>query len=78
MRRIVLTDTQENQKAFVNDTNRLNGLVGQTAVAQTVLRPAGMVAVNGETFDAITDGAFVNKGETTTVVQVRGNYLVVR
>ena len=76
--KIVLTDTQENVQAYVTDTRSLNALVGKTAFAQTVLRPSGVVTVNGETYDAITDGAFLNKGQTATVIEVRGNYLVVR
>jgi membrane-bound serine protease (ClpP class) len=77
-KRIVLTDTQENQTAFVTGARALNALVGKTAVAETVLRPSGMVSVDGETYDAITDGAFINKGGSATVIEVRGNYLVVR
>ena len=77
-KRIILTDTQENMNAYVTSTSSLNALVGKTATAETVLRPSGIVNVDGDTYDAISDGAFFNKGQTATVVEVRGNYLVVR
>jgi membrane-bound serine protease (ClpP class) len=78
MRNVILTDTQENQQAYVANTSSLKALVGKQATAETVLRPSGMINVDGEKYDAITDGAFINKGETAMVVEVRGNYLVVR
>lgn len=77
-KRIVLQDTQENVQAYVTSTSSLNALVGKIAIADTVLRPSGIVIVDGDTYDAISDGAFISKGQSATVVEVRGNYLVVR
>ena len=52
--------------------------VGDTGVASSALRPAGKVRFGNEYVDVVSDGTFVNAGETVRAVQVRGNRVVVR
>ncbi len=52
--------------------------VGDTGVAASALRPAGKVRFGDEYVDVVSDGTFVNAGETVRAVQVRGNHVVVR
>ena len=44
-------------------------LVGKTGLAETVLRPSGRISVEGEIYDAMTEGAFVNKGEKIRITR---------
>jgi membrane-bound serine protease (ClpP class) len=76
--KVVLTETQENQTAYLEDIQQLNNLKGKTAKAITVLKPSGTVEIDGDTYEALADGTFINAGELVKVIAIRGNYLVVR
>jgi membrane-bound serine protease (ClpP class) len=52
-------------------------LVGRTAAAATVLRPAGVVEIDGERLDVVTNGEFVEAGRAVRIVAVEGNRIVV-
>src|SRR5262249_28460414 len=51
-------------------------LVGRVAAAATVLRPAGVVEIDGERLDVVTSGEFVEAGRAVRGVAVEGNRLV--
>jgi membrane-bound serine protease (ClpP class) len=44
-------------------------IVGKTGIAETVLRPSGKVNIDGESYDGMTEGAFINRGETVKVTR---------
>ena len=44
-------------------------LIGKEGIAQTVLRPAGKVWIEGQVYDAISESGFVEKGEPIVVVK---------
>jgi membrane-bound serine protease (ClpP class) len=52
--------------------------VGQHGTADSPLRPAGKIRVGDQFIDVVSDGTFVEVGETVRVVAVRGNHVVVR
>ncbi len=52
-------------------------LVGQTGIAQSMLRPAGIVLLGSRKIDAVTKGEFLAPGTPVTVTQMRGNRAVV-
>ncbi len=54
------------------------GLLGKEGRAKTILRPAGMVEIEGKVYDAMSRGEFIAAGEAVVVDEVRGNVLVVR
>jgi membrane-bound serine protease (ClpP class) len=56
---------------------RLQQLVGKLAQTVTVLRPAGVVEIDGERFDVVAEGEFVERGRTVRVNAVQGNRIVV-
>lgn len=78
LKKLVLSETQENQTAYLEDIHQLNSLKGKTAKALTVLKPSGTVVIDNETYEAIADGSFIDAGIEVKVIAVRGNYLVVR
>jgi membrane-bound serine protease (ClpP class) len=53
-------------------------LLGQTGVAATDLRPAGIATLAGERVDVVTEGDFIPNGTPIIVMRVDGNRVVVR
>lgn len=53
-------------------------LLGQTGVTVTQLRPAGTIHINGQPWDVVSEGSFIDQGVTVIVVEVSGNRIVVR
>jgi len=53
-------------------------LIGKHGLAQTMLRPAGIVTIDNRKVDAVTNGEFISPGTSVTVLQMRGNRAVVR
>lgn len=56
---------------------RLAQLVGTTGEVACDLRPAGWMELGGERFDVVSEGAFIPKGASVRVIEVRGNRVVV-
>lgn len=56
----------------------LKQLVGKVGVAETPMLPSGIVRVEGETYDALSEGTPIDPGSAVLVVDVRTNRLVVR
>ncbi len=52
--------------------------IGQQGVADSPLRPAGKIQIGEHFVDVVSDGTFIEVGETVRVVAVRGNHIVVR
>lgn len=53
-------------------------LVGNYGRARTPMRPSGDIVIGGRTYDAISEGAAIEAGESVKVVAVRTNRIVVR
>ncbi len=51
--------------------------VGDRGVAATFLRPSGKVEINGELFDAVSEGEFIERGTLICVAMIQGNRLIV-
>lgn len=56
---------------------RTEGMVGSLGVAQTKMLPSGIVIIDGEKFDAISDGFAVDEGGAVKVIAVRENRIYV-
>lgn len=52
-------------------------LLGKTGVALTHLRPSGEVEIEGKRVDVLSQGGFIEKGNTVKVVLVDSNRIVV-
>ena len=51
-------------------------LVGQLATVQTALRPAGSIVYDGKRIDAVSDGTFIDAGNTVRIIEVEGHRVV--
>lgn len=53
-------------------------LEGRVAIAKTLLRPAGKIALDGRPLDCITEGEIVQPGTKVRILAVHGAKVVVR
>ncbi len=59
------------------DEERLVQIMGKVGVLGTDLRPSGRMEIDGEHFDVVSEGGYIDKGTSVEVIQVRGNRVVV-
>lgn len=52
-------------------------LIGQTGIVSTTFRPAGTIFVDGQRFEAVTDGDCIEEGETVSVTGWEDGWAVV-
>jgi membrane-bound serine protease (ClpP class) len=78
-RRLILGNTQRQEKGFTSFTqSNYENLIGCSGESATVLRPSGMVVLNGKKYSAVTEGEFIEKGAKIMVEKVEGSRIVVR
>jgi len=73
---LILQDSQQAEKGWVSADGE-NALVGAEGSVHTALRPAGSIVVNGKRYDAVANGAFIDKGRRIRVIEVHGSRVVV-
>ena len=76
--KIVLHNTIAKAPGIQRSNVELSTLIGQQGIAHTALRPMGRVQLNGVTFEAKTDGEFVDSGRSILVKSIENQYLVVK
>lgn len=64
-------------RSFVGVDQDNVSLIGKTGIAQTVLRLSGKVLVDGMVYDAMSQGAFIDKGERIRIVRHEAGQLYV-
>ncbi len=75
--RIALGTSETVELGYVAPADR-SKLLGRIGVAQSYFRPSGIVEIDGERIDAVSEGGFIEKGTRVTVVKIEGNRLIVR
>ncbi|UXV33807.1 serine protease [Staphylococcus sp. IVB6181] len=75
--KVILRDSTTSEAGYTSHDDRSN-LVGQTAVTLTELRPAGIISLNDERIDAVSDGTFIQRDVKVKVTVVEGSRVVVR
>lgn len=76
--RKIKLDTKEDKKEGFSSGDDLSYLLDKIGVSLTVLRPSGIVFIEGRRFNAITEGRFIEKDRRIRVIRVEGNHVVVR
>ena len=74
--RLVLRDENSRAQGF-KSSDDLAHLTGRRGRAETPLRPAGRVSIDRRTYDVVTDGEFIARGEDVLVLEVNGNQIIV-
>ncbi|MCM8801130.1 MAG: serine protease [Candidatus Omnitrophica bacterium] len=76
--RKIRLDTKEDKKEGFSSSEDLSYLIDRTGISLTVLRPSGIVLIDGRRFNAITEGRFIEKDKKIRVIRIEGNKMVVR
>ena len=75
--KLVLRDATTTEEGYVSNTNRIE-LIGRVGEAITALRPAGVISIDYERIDSVSDGSYIDKGKQVEVIKVEGSRIVVR
>lgn len=75
--KLVLRDATTTEEGYVSNTNRIE-LIGRVGEAVTPLRPAGVIVIDHERIDAVSEGSYIDKGKQVEVIKVEGSRIVVR
>lgn len=74
---LFLDTNLDKEGGFVSSKEELN-LIGKEGISVTYLRPSGKVEIDGETYDATTDGIYIPKDKSIIVASVVGSRLKVK
>jgi len=66
------------QKGMKVENIYINELLNKEGIAHTMLRPSGKVKIEDKTYDAVSDGAFIEKGLEIVVYKIENNHLIVK
>lgn len=74
---VVLKDSTNKESGYTSHNDRSH-LVGEVATTLTDLRPSGIILLNNERIDAVSEGPFILKNSQVDIVEVEGTRVVVR
>ncbi|KXA36983.1 NfeD family protein [Staphylococcus lugdunensis] len=75
--KVVLKDSTNAEAGYRSHDDRSH-LVGKIARTSTDLRPAGIILINDERIDAVSDGSFILRNKDVKILEVEGSRVVVR
>jgi len=75
--KFILRESLSSEEGYLSTESRTD-LAGKTGTALTPLRPAGVVLIDGERIDAVSEGGFVEPGARVRVARVEGLRVVVK
>jgi len=77
LKKIILESALDEERGFTIASPEVKSLVGKTGTTSTVMRPSGLVEIEGQRYTAQTPGDFLEKGTKIRVIEVRANRIVV-
>jgi len=78
-KRLILSNTQTHEDGYSSHTeHQYSDLTGKTGTAETRLRPVGTVLIEGQRYNAVTDGDFIERNTHIKVIYTEGNRIIVR
>lgn len=69
--------TQNSSASGFVSGGKYDHLIGSTGITYTPLRPAGVMRIDNDKFDVVTDGDFIEKNQEVSVIKVEGSRIVV-
>jgi membrane-bound serine protease (ClpP class) len=76
-RKITLETVHKSEDGFEAHKKCDKNLIGKLGVAHSILRPCGIVEIDGKRLDVVTEGDFIDKGDSIKVVEVSGMKIIV-
>ncbi len=77
LRHIILSEEETADLGYVAPRDQKD-LAGKVGVAATSLRPSGAAAIDGRRIDVVSEGSFINEGDSIIVDRVEGVRVIVR
>jgi membrane-bound serine protease (ClpP class) len=74
---ITLASTQEREEGYTSSFYS-GTLLGKEGIVHSRLRPSGRIEIDGEIYDAISRGDFIDQGEKVIVISTEGTSLKVK
>jgi len=68
----------DKKDGVVSQDMELVKLIGKQGTVVNDLRPAGRAEIDGQSFDVVSTGDYIEKGEEVIVSEVDGNRIVVK
>lgn len=75
--RIVLNTQLDKDKGYTSSED-YSKYIGKTGVVTTPLRPSGIISVDGELLDVVSEGQFIEKEELVKISRIEGRRIVVQ
>lgn len=75
--KLVLKDAEDTTSGYVT-SHDYSSYLNKTGLVITMLRPAGVIEIDGAYLDVVSEGQFIDPGTEVKVVNVSGNRIVVR
>ena len=72
-----LEETMQAEAGYSIKEQGTDALLGKSGVAYTDMNISGRIDIEGQLFDAISRGEFIEKGTPIKIIENRGNYFVV-
>ena len=63
---------------YEKPTKEQRRLIGKVGFAQTVFKTSGKLLINGKTYDAMSDGEYIEKDSKVKVVAIKNNDIIVK
>lgn len=76
--RFALINRQLSSEGYTVAEEEYQSMIGKTGVAQTQLRPAGKVIIDGDQYDAVSQVSYIEKNEQVKVTGYNNGQLIVR
>ena len=75
--KLALNTVQNRDEGYVGIDTHQKDMIGKTGIAYTILRPSGMIEIEGEIFDAKAEIGYIEKGEKIKVIRDEAGQLYV-
>ncbi|MCI0512876.1 hypothetical protein L0128_06660 [candidate division KSB1 bacterium] len=77
-KKIVLETAVSKASGVTMENTAWAKLVDREGIAYSFLRPAGLALIDGEKYDVVSEGSFVEKNARIKVIKVEGTRIIVR
>lgn len=75
---VTLSPPKRDRGDAIADMDKLQEMLGKVGVVITPLRPVGMCNFEGQRFECVAEGGYVDKDKSVKVIKVEGTQLTVR
>ncbi len=76
-KRIALGESQTKERGYVVQIDK-ETLIAKKGKVLSPLRPAGIIEIDGERLDVVSEGDFIESGQIVEIIKISGNRIVVK